>query len=128
MSVVIENQARTANERRGRAPGGILPAVVIIATGLLAATALLGAVAGENGTLGIVAVILLAGAAFGAIGLYLVQPNMAAVLTFFGDYGGTDRAPGLRWTPTAARPAGRLRPRRSRPAGDADDATGGGGA
>lgn len=31
------------------------------------------------------------------VGLYMLQPNEAAVLTLFGEYTGTDRADGLRW-------------------------------
>ena len=31
-------------------------------------------------------------------GLYSLQPNEAAAITLFGDYRGTDRTPGLRWT------------------------------
>jgi regulator of protease activity HflC (stomatin/prohibitin superfamily) len=31
-------------------------------------------------------------------GFYLLQPNQAAVVTLFGDYRGTDRTTGLRWT------------------------------
>ena len=34
---------------------------------------------------------------FAFAGLYVLQPNQAALLTFFGDYRGTDRATGLRW-------------------------------
>ncbi len=30
-------------------------------------------------------------------GLYMIEPNQAAVLTLFGSYRGTDRAQGLRW-------------------------------
>jgi regulator of protease activity HflC (stomatin/prohibitin superfamily) len=30
-------------------------------------------------------------------GLYMLQPNQAAVMTFFGSYRGTDRSDGLRW-------------------------------
>lgn len=30
-------------------------------------------------------------------GMYMLQPNKAAVLTLFGDYRGTDPTPGLRW-------------------------------
>ena len=30
-------------------------------------------------------------------GLYTLQPNEAAIVTLFGQYGGTDRAEGLRW-------------------------------
>jgi len=36
--------------------------------------------------------------AFVAPGFFTLQPNEAAVLTFFGDYVGTERASGLRWT------------------------------
>jgi regulator of protease activity HflC (stomatin/prohibitin superfamily) len=36
-------------------------------------------------------------AAFTVAGLYMLQPNEAAILTFFGRYSGTDRSQGLRW-------------------------------
>ncbi len=36
--------------------------------------------------------------AFVAPGFFMLQPNEAAVLTLFGDYIGTERLPGLRWT------------------------------
>ncbi|MFZ5748073.1 MAG: SPFH domain-containing protein [Pseudomonadota bacterium] len=35
---------------------------------------------------------------FIAIGFYLLQPNQAAAVLLFGDYRGTDRTAGLRWT------------------------------
>ena len=35
---------------------------------------------------------------FVLVGFYLLQPNQAVVITLFGDYRGTDRTPGLRWT------------------------------
>lgn len=35
---------------------------------------------------------------FVVCGFYLLQPNQAVVVTLFGDYRGTDRAAGLRWT------------------------------
>lgn len=35
---------------------------------------------------------------FVSAGFYLLQPNQAAVILLFGEYRGTDRAPGLRWT------------------------------
>jgi len=44
------------------------------------------------------AIALIVACAFVAPGFYMLQPNQAAVLTLFGDYLGTDRAPGLRWT------------------------------
>jgi len=31
-------------------------------------------------------------------GFYMLQPNQAAAITLFGDYRGTDRMTGLRWT------------------------------
>ncbi len=35
---------------------------------------------------------------FIAAGFFMLQPNEAGVLTLFGDYVGTERKPGLRWT------------------------------
>ncbi|MBK6981664.1 MAG: SPFH domain-containing protein [Betaproteobacteria bacterium] len=35
---------------------------------------------------------------FVAPGFFMLQPNEASVLTLFGDYAGTERTPGLRWT------------------------------
>ncbi len=40
---------------------------------------------------------LIALAIFLLIGLYILQPNEAVILTLFGDYRGTDRSAGLRW-------------------------------
>ena len=42
-------------------------------------------------------VVLLAGATLSFVGLYMLQPNEAAILTLFGAYRGTDRSAGLRW-------------------------------
>jgi len=39
-----------------------------------------------------VAIVFVAG------GFFMLQPNEAGVLTLFGDYSGTERTPGLRWT------------------------------
>ena len=38
------------------------------------------------------------GAVLCVAGLYTLQPNEAAIVTLFGQYSGTDRAEGLRWT------------------------------
>jgi regulator of protease activity HflC (stomatin/prohibitin superfamily) len=43
-------------------------------------------------------VALVLAIAFIAPGLYMLQPNESGVVTLFGDYRGTDRNPGLRWT------------------------------
>jgi len=37
------------------------------------------------------------------VGLYMLQPNEAAILTLFGQYTGTDRGEGLRWANPLAR-------------------------
>lgn len=58
-------------------------------------------VAGPGG-LALLAGLLVAGIAILA-GLYMLQPNEAAVLTLFGKYTGTDRADGLRWANPLAR-------------------------
>jgi regulator of protease activity HflC (stomatin/prohibitin superfamily) len=42
-------------------------------------------------------VVLIALGVFVLVGLYMLQPNEAAILTLFGEYRGTDRAEGLRW-------------------------------
>jgi regulator of protease activity HflC (stomatin/prohibitin superfamily) len=43
-------------------------------------------------------VIVALAIAFIAPGFFMLQPNEAAVITLFGDYLGTGREPGLRWT------------------------------
>jgi regulator of protease activity HflC (stomatin/prohibitin superfamily) len=43
------------------------------------------------------AVLLLLAGALLLSGLYMLQPNEAAILTLFGQYVGTDRSEGLRW-------------------------------
>jgi regulator of protease activity HflC (stomatin/prohibitin superfamily) len=42
-------------------------------------------------------VVLIALGVFVLVGLYMLQPNEAAILTLFGEYRGTDRGEGLRW-------------------------------
>jgi regulator of protease activity HflC (stomatin/prohibitin superfamily) len=56
------------------------------------------ALAGAGGLWGIVArVLLIAAGVFVLVGLYMLQPNEAAILTLFGKYVGSDRSEGLRW-------------------------------
>ena len=45
----------------------------------------------------IAAVLLIALGGFGLCGLYMVEPNQAAVLSLFGKYVGTVKDNGLRW-------------------------------
>jgi hypothetical protein len=46
----------------------------------------------------IIIVVVALSIAFVAPGFFMLQPNEAAVITLFGDYLGTERQPGLRWT------------------------------
>src|SRR5690349_13946750 len=46
----------------------------------------------------VVRILLLLTGIFSLLGLYVLQPNQAALLLLFGAYRGTDRAGGLRWS------------------------------
>ena len=46
----------------------------------------------------VLAVAIALGIVFVAPGFFMLQPNEASVLTLFGDYAGTERNAGLRWT------------------------------
>jgi len=83
-SGTFEKPARTFN--------GIAMLVVLLAVGAFALYATIPARAPLVG----VPLFLVAG--FIGAGFFTLQPNEAAVLTFFGDYVGTERASGLRWT------------------------------
>jgi regulator of protease activity HflC (stomatin/prohibitin superfamily) len=51
-------------------------------------------------------ITVMVGSALGVLvmaGLYMLQPNEAAILTLFGEYTGTDRGEGLRWANPLAR-------------------------
>lgn len=71
--------------------------------GILMLLVLLGLVALEIFAIAVARSALLAvpvglGILFVAGGYFMLQPNEASVLTLFGDYAGTERTPGLRWT------------------------------
>ena len=67
--------------------------LLVVLAGLLAA----GIVVARQGFVWPAAALALA-IAFIAGGFFMLQPNEAGVLTLFGDYIGTSREPGLRWT------------------------------
>jgi len=89
-----------------RNPGeGTFEKAVITANGIGMLLLLLGLVAVEvvgfpalRGAFAIPAVAIGIAILFIAGGFFMLQPNEAAVLTLFGDYLGTERRPGLRWT------------------------------
>jgi regulator of protease activity HflC (stomatin/prohibitin superfamily) len=98
VDTVIENQAATVVERRGRTFNGVRAAVTIIVVGLVGLVLAVSAAPNGNDWLAVVGGLMLVGAGICVVGLYMLQPNQAAVLTFFGAYRGTDRTAGPRWT------------------------------
>lgn len=84
------------SERAARAANGYLMAGIGVA--LIALTPLL-TISGVARMPALI-IALGVGSALGVfllIGLYMLQPNEAAILTLFGEYTGTDRGEGLRW-------------------------------
>ena len=88
-------QARRHETTATTGNGYTMAAVGIAA--MLAGLALLGLkmAVGLAGLLAVVA--LFVGGGLVLAGLYMLQPNEAAILTLFGQYVGTDRREGLRW-------------------------------
>jgi regulator of protease activity HflC (stomatin/prohibitin superfamily) len=95
------NSTRTP-ERVARSANGY--AMTLLGILMIAMLPLL-AIAGVARTPGLVVVLALLSAAgvFTLLGLYMLQPNEAAILTLFGEYTGTDRSEGLRWANPLAR-------------------------
>jgi len=86
----MNRDARVASEeiRRGSANG-----YAMLMLGVLAIAA--GAVVVRGAPL--LGVPLIVVGVFVLAGIYMLQPNQAALLLLFGDYRGTDRSSGLRW-------------------------------
>ncbi len=78
---------------------GIPTLLALIALLLLAAWLFFGVFVGGNGSVPqlVGAIVLAAAGVFCLVGLYMVEPNQAAVLTLFGKYVGTVKDNGLRW-------------------------------
>ncbi|MFZ5548264.1 MAG: SPFH domain-containing protein [Pseudomonadota bacterium] len=83
-------------EQPYRSANGYLMVVTGVALVALGIFALSRGVAGSIVGLLFVLAFLVAGVAALA-GLYMLQPNTAAILLLFGEYRGTDRSEGLRW-------------------------------
>jgi len=88
-------QARHA-ESPAAAANGYVMAVIGAALLLGGAWLLIGRAAVGLAGLALV-VAMLGGGALLLAGLYMLQPNEAAIMTLFGAYAGTDRREGLRW-------------------------------
>jgi regulator of protease activity HflC (stomatin/prohibitin superfamily) len=85
-----ERHANTSN-------GGLMLLVTIVLLGTLI-WSLLGFIGKEAPQMAMVLVASITAFVLVISGFYTLQPNEAAAITLFGNYKGTDRTPGLRWT------------------------------
>ncbi|MBA3487008.1 MAG: SPFH domain-containing protein [Lysobacter sp.] len=76
---------------------GIPTLLALLAALLLALWLFASGVQGQSLPMIAAAVLVVALAIFGLVGLYMVEPNQAAVLSLFGKYVGTVKDNGLRW-------------------------------
>jgi len=89
----MTDQRREATfEKPANTSNGILVLLVLLALVVLFVFMVAGARA-PNAAIPIALAIL-----FVARGFFMLQPNEGGVITLFGDYVGTERTPGLRWT------------------------------
>jgi regulator of protease activity HflC (stomatin/prohibitin superfamily) len=89
-----------AIERRRERPYASSNGYAMAAVGLALVAAGIFALAtlrGPGPLLALGEIVLLFAGVFVLAGLYMLQPNEAAILTLFGEYKGSDRAEGLRW-------------------------------
>ena len=86
-------------EREASTSSGYLMLGILVLAVLADAYAILSLPHGPGGTLNVVTIIV-ATIVFILImpGFYMLQPNQAVAITLFGEYRGTDRRTGLRWT------------------------------
>lgn len=77
-------------------PGLLVLLVVLIALGFLI-YALVTQAFGDSPGIMITEALLILGACFLVLGVFVVNPNEGRVLQFFGDYVGTVKTPGLQW-------------------------------
>ncbi|WP_188056133.1 MULTISPECIES: SPFH domain-containing protein [unclassified Sphingosinithalassobacter] len=89
---------RNSKERPAHTSSGWIP--LLLAFVLLVATVFAGLQFGSYPEWQVAVAVGIGSLAvlFIAVGFYLLQPNQAAAILLFGDYRGTDRATGLRWT------------------------------
>jgi len=85
---------QSTEERPAQTSSGFVAITIGLASLLLGIGLLLMRPAGATLAVLVVAVLV---AVWCLAGLYMLQPNQAAILLLFGSYRGTDRAHGLRW-------------------------------
>lgn len=96
MSIIESRDLRSSSERPASTRSGYIMLLLLLVSLAVAAFA---APSIKISTLGL-SIFILASLAFTFIvtGFYLLQPNQAAAILLFGEYKGTDRTTGLRWT------------------------------
>lgn len=84
-------------ERQVTALPGIPVLLLLLAVDAVAVYGLIDAIQTGSGVMIAVSITVLVVATLLLAGLFVVNPNEAKVLQFFGDYAGTVKTPGLRW-------------------------------
>jgi regulator of protease activity HflC (stomatin/prohibitin superfamily) len=87
------------SEREASTSSGYAMLIVLLLAVVVDAYAIMSLPKGPGGTLNVVSIVL-ATILFILVmpGFYMLQPNQAVAITLFGEYRGTDRKTGLRWT------------------------------
>lgn len=92
-SATALNQSSESPARTTSGYAMLLVALLLLVAVIVNATQMKEMVWARFGMIGSIVLLV-----FDLIGFYLLQPNQAAVITLFGEYKGTDRTTGLRWT------------------------------
>ncbi|MCH4893076.1 SPFH domain-containing protein [Sphingomonas sp. SFZ2018-12] len=97
MNTANDRALRMTSEREitTRSGYGMLAVALVLSVASVGATTMVRAAPAPTVTVMVIAGLL---TIFVLAGFYLLQPNQAAAILLFGDYQGTDRTTGLRWT------------------------------
>jgi regulator of protease activity HflC (stomatin/prohibitin superfamily) len=92
--------ALTATSERPAITSSGYTMLIVLALAILADAFGIGQLGSDNGGRIGLAIVTVATLLFIVVmpGFYMLQPNQAAAITLFGEYRGSDRATGLRWT------------------------------
>jgi regulator of protease activity HflC (stomatin/prohibitin superfamily) len=87
-----------SREKGGMGSNGITMLLVLLMNLIALGAALIALVRGPGPLFALAVALLCLTLLFVAAGFYMLQPNEGAAITLFGEYKGTDRVNGLRWT------------------------------
>ena len=85
-------------ERKASTSGGFLMLIVLLLAILADVYAIRGLGHGPNPLSAWIVIVATLVFVLVMPGFYMLQPNQSAAITLFGEYRGTDRSTGLRWT------------------------------